>query len=393
MDNYQFSNTYRASCVAYSPGSTFIATALKDKVHIRSTSSLESIRTWACSLPDEPSTSCLQDVTIDTLDWSPGGSFLTCKVMLGHRTKTTWLYQKGITESNTLESLRSSRFWHVWNQLESMRQMVGSARLGPLRALIPHLIYAEAEYTVHFYSPVGVHVGSFVPDLITASAHDMAQSIKRTAWSPNGRHFAIGDSGGLVHVVESEGWKSIANLRGYQAVSISEPALRPWSHGQANIVQFERASVTPSASPIHWLGFSPDGTVLFFGQDTVLHVYAFLLNPASSKPDIEPTVTVSFNAPIKSVEYCPTSNRVAVVTRTKFLYLYDGLGVEGVEIPVGACSSDGLNANRMAESFAAMSVHWAPDGNSAAVCDKNDFCLVYEEAAGQGAEVDTWDEL
>ncbi|BEJ13224.1 hypothetical protein CspHIS471_0303980 [Cutaneotrichosporon sp. HIS471] len=208
----------------------------------------------------------------------------------------------------------------------------------------------------------------------------MAQSVKRTAWSPNGRHFALGDSGGLVHVIESENWKSIASLRGYQAVSISEPTLPPWSHGQAGIVQFERTTITHSASPINWLGFSPDGTVLFFGQETALHVYAFLLDPASSAPDIEPTVTVSFNAPIKSVQYCPTSNRIAVVTRTKFLYLYDGLGVEGVEIPE-------------AESFNAISVHWAPDGKSAAVCDKNAFCVVYEEAADQWAEDDRWDEL
>lgn len=71
------------------------------------------------------------------------------------------------------------------------------------------------------------------------------------------------------------------------------------------------------------------------GQETTLHIYAFLLDPGSSTPDIEPTVTISFNAPIKSVQCCPTSNRVAVVTRTKFLYLYDGLGVEGVEIQEG----------------------------------------------------------
>ncbi|BEI97961.1 hypothetical protein CcaverHIS631_0302600 [Cutaneotrichosporon cavernicola] len=359
MDNYQFSKVYGANCLAYSPGSTFIATALKDKVQVRSTSSLNCIRTWKCVLPDGPSTSGTQDVVIDNLDWSPSG---TCLLAFSDSRGLVWVFDLaqdqvvarvgGVLQAEWAEEDLLTQTEGHFQVLASDITGISWSPCGKWLALLDWTL----SYTVHFYSPVGVHVGSFVRDLSSASAHDMAQSIKRTAWSPNGRHFALGDSGGLVHVVESENWKSIASLR------------------------VERTTTTHSASPINWLGFSPDGTVLFFGQETVLHVYAFLLDPASSAPDIEPTVTVSFNAPIKSVQYCPTSNRIAVVTRTKFLYLYDGLGVEGVEIPE-------------AESFNAISVHWAPDGNSAAVCDKNAFCLVYEEAADQCAEDDRWDEL
>jgi WD40 repeat protein len=89
MDNYQFSKVYRASCVAYSPGSTFIATALLDKVSVRSTSSLECIRTWTCAAPDGPSTSSTPDVTVDRLDWSPSGG---CLFAFSHARGLVWVF-------------------------------------------------------------------------------------------------------------------------------------------------------------------------------------------------------------------------------------------------------------------------------------------------------------
>jgi hypothetical protein len=52
-----------------------------------------------------------------------------------------------------------------------------------------------------------------------------------------------------------------------------------------------------------------------------------------------------------------------------------------------------FEANSAVDSFGAISVHWAPDGGSAAVCDKNAFCLVYEEAPDEGVENDKWDEV
>lgn len=150
-----------------------------------------------------------------------------------------------------------------------------------------------------------------------------------------------------------------------------------------------------SSAAIHWLGFSSDGTVLYFGQDSVLHVYAFLLDPGSSTPDIEATVTITFNAHIKSVQCCPTSNRVAVATRTKFLYLYDGLGVEGVAIQEGMFRHLLFTfiANLAADAFAAINVQWAPDGGSAAVCDRSSFCLVYEDGSNITVDDENWDEM
>lgn len=76
MDTYQFSKVHRAACLAYSPGSTFIATALLDKVHVRSTSSLESIRSWTCVFPEGYGSSSRQEVTIEHLAWSSAGSRL-----------------------------------------------------------------------------------------------------------------------------------------------------------------------------------------------------------------------------------------------------------------------------------------------------------------------------
>ena len=69
MDTYQFSQVHPATAVAYSPGSTFIATALAGSVSIRLTSSLDCVRTWACHAPETTSR-----WTIDSLQWSTNGS-------------------------------------------------------------------------------------------------------------------------------------------------------------------------------------------------------------------------------------------------------------------------------------------------------------------------------
>lgn len=73
MDTYQFSETTAASCVAFSPGSTFIATASEDRIVVRSSATLSAVRTWTCTLPD-PSSS--RAVNINSLQWSTSGSRL-----------------------------------------------------------------------------------------------------------------------------------------------------------------------------------------------------------------------------------------------------------------------------------------------------------------------------
>lgn len=80
MDTYQFSQVYRASAISFSPGSTFIAAAIEDHVMIRSTSSLDLIRTWHCSSSLEASSPGpvpqRKPHAIDFLEWSSDGSRL-----------------------------------------------------------------------------------------------------------------------------------------------------------------------------------------------------------------------------------------------------------------------------------------------------------------------------
>ncbi|CAK9783533.1 unnamed protein product [Cutaneotrichosporon oleaginosum] len=389
MEDYQFSKVYKANSAAYSPGSTFIATASQNTVVIRSTSSLESIRTWACAVPDRSrgdssSTHGVHEVIIDYLEWSPGGTHL---LAFSHSNGLVWVFDLPKNEvvarvgGDVLEATWGGDF--LLTQME--RAAISSSRTRRGKQYVG--VYDKktlVRHHVFFYSPVGVYIGTYALDTSSNAAHDLVQSIKRTAWAPNGRHFAIGDSGGLVRIVESENWTSIASLRGYQGISIHEPVVPPWTGEPPSIP----TTISPTGSAIHWLGFSPDGTVLFFGQENVLHIAAFLVDSVSPTPVIEATVSISFNASIRSVQYCPTSNRIAIVTRTRYLYLYDGLGVEGVEIPDGKFIA--FASDIAAHSFGALSVRWAPDGSSVAICDKSSFCLVYEDP---GAEDAKWDEM
>jgi hypothetical protein len=74
MDTYQFSQVLGATAVAYSPGSTFIATVQADKVSIRLTTSLEPVRTWTCSSGSEASASPPVRWAIDSVQWSADGT-------------------------------------------------------------------------------------------------------------------------------------------------------------------------------------------------------------------------------------------------------------------------------------------------------------------------------
>lgn len=134
-------------------------------------------------------------------------------------------------------------------------------------------------------------------------------------------------------VIESESWSPISTLRmnGRNVPPTwHEPAPGP---GKKGIQQFYSGSPVAQYGPVTTLGFSLDGTLLFFGQENSLHVYEFLVDATSAHPEIAPAAAVSFNAPVKAVECCPTTVRLAVVTRSRSLYLWDRLGVEGVDVP------------------------------------------------------------
>lgn len=67
------------------------------------------------------------------------------------------------------------------------------------------------------YSAVGTKVGSF-----QRSASVLG--IKHVAWSPNGRHLALGGYDGVVRVLESESWQPISVVKGFENGALVEPS-------------------------------------------------------------------------------------------------------------------------------------------------------------------------
>lgn len=76
MDSYQFSPIHQATAVAFSPGSTFIASADGDHVQIRSTTTLGIAKTWVCAAPQPVASSSRfpEALVVDKLQWSSNGS-------------------------------------------------------------------------------------------------------------------------------------------------------------------------------------------------------------------------------------------------------------------------------------------------------------------------------
>ena len=78
MSGYDFSPVYPSQTIAFSPGSTFLATAAGPRIIIRSVSTLNIVRTWLIGL-DAPSASSSKSQggsTITDLQWSKDGHHL-----------------------------------------------------------------------------------------------------------------------------------------------------------------------------------------------------------------------------------------------------------------------------------------------------------------------------
>ena len=89
MSGYDFSQLYHSSILSYSPGSTFIATAHQNRIIIRSTTTLQIVRTWLCtpSTPIASSSKLSPEFSIDTLQWSDDGSYI-----LAMGKGTVWIF-------------------------------------------------------------------------------------------------------------------------------------------------------------------------------------------------------------------------------------------------------------------------------------------------------------
>lgn len=99
-EGYEFSAPFHAHVLGYSPGTTFLATAFNDRVIVRSTSSLQIVRTWQC-LPSASGSSSSSrnrsvsgtkrtpNVEIDSLEWSPDTMYL---LAYASKAETAWVF-------------------------------------------------------------------------------------------------------------------------------------------------------------------------------------------------------------------------------------------------------------------------------------------------------------
>jgi hypothetical protein len=92
---YDFSQLYHSSVAAFSPGSTFLATAHGRRIIIRSSASLSIVRTFQC-LGGSPAASTSRQtdtVTIDQLLWSFDSLYV---MAFSTKAMTAWIF--GLTE-------------------------------------------------------------------------------------------------------------------------------------------------------------------------------------------------------------------------------------------------------------------------------------------------------
>jgi len=97
---YDFSNLFHASITAYSPGSTFLATAHLRRIIIRSTASLSIVRTFQCLGGRSAASSSrhTDNVTIDQLSWSADSLYV---MAYSSKASTAWIF--GLTDEGNGE--------------------------------------------------------------------------------------------------------------------------------------------------------------------------------------------------------------------------------------------------------------------------------------------------
>ncbi|WVO13051.1 hypothetical protein L204_100661 [Cryptococcus depauperatus] len=101
---YDFSHIFNASVLAFSPGTTFIATAFHNRIVVRSTSTFQIVRTWVVTVKDIEASSSRQgqysttspssqndpeEFEIDNLQWSGDGLYL---LIHSSHAKMAWVY-------------------------------------------------------------------------------------------------------------------------------------------------------------------------------------------------------------------------------------------------------------------------------------------------------------
>jgi hypothetical protein len=104
---YDFSQLYHSSIVAFSPGTTFLATAHHGRIVVRSSATLAIVRTWLCSpqIPPLAASSSMHKAdsnevgAIDQLLWSADSLYL---LAFSSGAKTAWVF--GLADEGDGES-------------------------------------------------------------------------------------------------------------------------------------------------------------------------------------------------------------------------------------------------------------------------------------------------
>lgn len=107
---YDFSQIYHSSTLAFSPGTTFLASSHHNRLIVRSSATLAIVRTWLCRAASSPPASSSSSSTsrksdskeefeIDTLLWSADSLYL---LAFSSEARTAWVF--GLAEDGSGDS-------------------------------------------------------------------------------------------------------------------------------------------------------------------------------------------------------------------------------------------------------------------------------------------------
>lgn len=101
---YDFSQLYHSSIAAFSPGSTFLATAHGRRVIVRSTTALTIVRTFQCLGGVASSSKQIDSVYIDQVSWSADSLYI---LAFSTKAATAWIF--GLADEGNGEGGEVSR--------------------------------------------------------------------------------------------------------------------------------------------------------------------------------------------------------------------------------------------------------------------------------------------
>ncbi|XAO23555.1 hypothetical protein I312_102334 [Cryptococcus bacillisporus CA1280] len=422
MSGYDFSHLFPANVLAFSPGTTFLAVAHQNRIIVRSTSTLQIVRTWECILPPEAQVARPKEpgirssvagatseiFSIDTLQWSGDSMYL---LVHSRETKMAWVYGvaqegeaarvggMGVEGLSKVEWGKGDREVLAWTEIDS-RLYIYNLCSGETR-FIQNVKPSPDGYT---YSPdsrylavTEKHLGKDcigVYDILDGYSllrHFplLTIDVQGISWSPCGRYIAAWDS-------------SLSySLHIHSAIG-------------PHLTHFNPSSPTFSLAPnevqglgLRTLAWAPGGRWIAVGGW-----------------DGKVRIIESYGWRCVCVVTCGTrANKTATVWREPNDWLRDtrGRGIvqfdrqpRPVIFPVlrpditkpypqidGSTGGmmEGVGIPTRAE-FSALDIHWSPDGRSLAIQDRYHFCLLYDEdtqnleddeqAGGRSALI--WDE-